>query len=62
MLFIIHELIFVAIKFVVQSARFADGYHRGLTGKQADWASQKYWGHHTLPEGIMEVLDEAQLL
>jgi hypothetical protein len=52
----------VAITFAVQSARFADGYHRCLTRKQAAWASKKYRGHHTLPEGIMEVLDEAQLL
>jgi len=34
---------------------------RGLTRKQADWASKKYWGHHTLPEGIMEDLYKAQL-
>jgi hypothetical protein len=33
---------FITIRFAVRSARFADGYHRGLTGKQAAWASKKY--------------------
>ena len=53
---------FVAIRFAVQSARFVDGYHRGLTRKQAAWASKKYRGHHTLPESVMEALDKAELL
>jgi len=30
----------VTFRFAVQSTRFADGYHRGLTGKQAVWASK----------------------
>jgi hypothetical protein len=33
-----------------------------LTGKQTAWAFKKYYGHHTLPKGIMEDLDNAQSL
>ena len=30
-----------------------DAYEKGLNGKQAAWASKKYWGHQVLPESIM---------
>ena len=52
----------MATRFAVQSARFADGYHRCLTRKPAAWASKKYRDHRTLPEGIIKYLDKAQLL
>ena len=31
-----------------------DAYEKGLDGKQAMWASKKYWGHQVLPEWILE--------
>jgi hypothetical protein len=41
------------------ATRFADSYYRCLTEKQA---ATKYQDHHTLPKGIIEDLDKAQLL
>ena len=35
------------------SLRFMDCYHKGLTGKQAEWANKRYNGHQMLPESIM---------
>ena len=52
----------MATRFAMRSARFADSYHRCLTGKQAAWASKKYRDHRTLPRGIIEDLYKAQLL
>ena len=49
----------MATRSAVQSARFADGYHRCLTRKPA---AKKYRDHRTLPEGIITYLDKAQLL
>jgi hypothetical protein len=39
-----------------------DAYSKGLTGKQAAWASKKYRGHRVLPDSLMEDLDDANLL
>jgi hypothetical protein len=36
-----------------------DAYRKGLSGKQAAWASKKYHGHHVLPESLMEDLEKA---
>jgi len=44
MLFI-HSLALVSLRFSTQSLWFMDAYQKGLTGGQAAWASQKYWGH-----------------
>ena len=38
-----------------------DAYKRGLTGKQAVWASKKYRGHRVLPNTILEELEQAGL-
>lgn len=35
-----------------------DAYRRGLSGKQAAWASKKYRGHRMLPNTILEELDQ----
>jgi hypothetical protein len=29
-----------------------DAYYRKLNGKQAAWASKKYWGHRVLPSDV----------
>ena len=36
-----------------------DAYRRGLDGRQAVWANQKYHGHRVLPTNIMEALEAA---
>ena len=36
-----------------------DAYHRGLSGKQAAWASKKYRGHRVLPNDILDALEAA---
>ena len=36
-----------------------DAYQKGLNGRQAAWAAKKYRGHRTLPDTILEELDEA---
>ncbi len=42
-----------SLRFAARSLRFMDGYRKGLNGKEAAWASEKYRGHRVLPEGIM---------
>ncbi|TFY63050.1 hypothetical protein EVJ58_g3469 [Rhodofomes roseus] len=46
-------------RFFVRSQRFMDAYRRGLSGKQAAWASKKYRGHRVLPHNILDELEEA---
>ena len=36
-----------------------DAYQKGLTGKQAAWASKKYRGHRVIPDSILCELDAA---
>ena len=36
-----------------------DAYRKGLTGKQAAWASKKYKGHRVLPNTILAELEKA---
>ena len=36
-----------------------DAYRRGLNGNQAAWASQKYRGHRTIPDSILNDLEKA---
>jgi hypothetical protein len=36
-----------------------DAYRKGLSGKQATWASKKYYGHRVLPESILQDLAKA---
>jgi hypothetical protein len=33
-----------------------DAYRKGLTSKQAAWASKKYCGHRVLPESLLQDL------
>ncbi|KIK93487.1 hypothetical protein PAXRUDRAFT_145031, partial [Paxillus rubicundulus Ve08.2h10] len=46
-------------RFAARSRRFVDAYSKGLTGKQAAWASKKYRGHRVLPDSLMEDMDKA---
>ncbi|KAF9219934.1 hypothetical protein BS17DRAFT_678789, partial [Gyrodon lividus] len=47
--------------FAVCSCRFMDAYSKGLTGKQAVWASKKYRGHWVLPDSLMEDMNKANI-
>jgi hypothetical protein len=44
-----------------RSRRFMDAYQKGLTGKQAVWASKKHRGHRVLPNSIFAELEKAGL-
>ncbi|KZT67640.1 hypothetical protein DAEQUDRAFT_672921, partial [Daedalea quercina L-15889] len=46
-------------RYFVRAQRFMDAYRRGLSGKQAAWASKKYCGHRMLPNGILDDLEKA---
>jgi hypothetical protein len=35
-----------------------DAYRKGLNGKQAAWASKRYRGHRTLPDSILDELED----
>ncbi|KAG2342774.1 hypothetical protein BDR05DRAFT_885766 [Suillus weaverae] len=48
-------------KYVRHSHRFMDTYKKGLTGKQAAWASKKYRGHRVLPYTILAEPEKAGL-
>ncbi|KAG1717925.1 hypothetical protein EDB19DRAFT_1064930 [Suillus lakei] len=48
-------------KYAHRSHRFMDTYKKGLTGKQAAWASKKYRGHRVLPYSILAELEKAGL-
>ena len=39
-----------------------DAYEKGLSGKQAAWASKKYRGHRVLPDTILNELEKANVL
>ena len=43
-------------RYANRSARFIDGYRKGLTGAEAAWANRKYHGHRTLPPDIPHIL------
>ncbi|KAJ8588420.1 hypothetical protein M405DRAFT_793093 [Rhizopogon salebrosus TDB-379] len=45
-------------RFSNRASRFLDGYQRGLNGKQATWANERYRGHRTLPDSILKELDD----
>jgi hypothetical protein len=48
-------------RFAARSRRFTDAYARGLNGRQAAWAAQRYRGHRVIPDSILEELDEANI-
>ncbi|KAI0054857.1 hypothetical protein BV25DRAFT_1816438 [Artomyces pyxidatus] len=45
-------------RFSTRTHRFEDAYRRGLSGKQAAWATKKYHGHRVLPDTILDQLEE----
>ncbi|THV01839.1 hypothetical protein K435DRAFT_654565 [Dendrothele bispora CBS 962.96] len=45
-------------RFARRSRRFMDGYHKGLDGKAAAWASKKYRGHRVLPDTILQMYND----
>ncbi|KAH9836462.1 uncharacterized protein C8Q71DRAFT_708123, partial [Rhodofomes roseus] len=49
-------------RFFVRSQRFMDAYRRGLSGKQAAWASKRYRGHRVLLQSILDELEEAGIV
>ena len=51
--------IYISFRFSIRSARFIDGYQKGLNGTQAAWAIRKYRGHRVLPEYIMKEFDDS---
>ena len=38
-----------------------DAYHKGLTGKEAAWATKIYKGHRVLPDSILTEFENAGL-
>ncbi|RPD79441.1 hypothetical protein L226DRAFT_543454 [Lentinus tigrinus ALCF2SS1-7] len=44
-----------------RSAQFADGYLKGLNGKQAAWAGKRYRGHRVMPTTLLRDLEQAKL-
>ncbi|KIJ52407.1 hypothetical protein M422DRAFT_156698 [Sphaerobolus stellatus SS14] len=45
-------------RFANRSARFIFAYQKGLNGTQATWVNKKYHGHRTIPESILELLED----
>ena len=43
-------------RFFTRALRFVDAYAKGLSGKQAAWATKKYRGHRVIPDTIFEEL------
>ncbi|KAG2079839.1 uncharacterized protein F5147DRAFT_591979 [Suillus discolor] len=50
-----------SFRYACRSHRFMDGYHKGLTGKQAAWATKIYKGYQVLPNSILAELENAGL-
>ncbi|KAK0470853.1 hypothetical protein IW261DRAFT_922655, partial [Armillaria novae-zelandiae] len=48
-------------RFATCSLRFMDAYQRGLNGAQAAWAAKKYRGHCTIPDTILQELEQANV-
>ena len=46
-------------RFATRAFRFMDAYRKGLNGKQAMWASNKYRGHRVLPSSMLVDLSDA---
>jgi len=44
-------------KFARKSWRYMDAYSRGLEGRTAEWAVNKYKLHRRLPENIERIMD-----
>ncbi|KIK75611.1 hypothetical protein PAXRUDRAFT_172308 [Paxillus rubicundulus Ve08.2h10] len=47
-------------RYATRSRCLIDAYQKGLDGKQAAWAANKYHGHRVLPESILQELDNTQ--
>ncbi|KAI0753002.1 hypothetical protein C8Q80DRAFT_1096597 [Daedaleopsis nitida] len=48
-------------RFYTRALRFADAYSKGLSGRQAAWATKKYHGHRVIPETVFEQLTQEGL-
>jgi len=48
-------------KYARRFRRFMNAYQKGLTGKQAIWATKKYRGHRVIPDSILAELEEAEI-
>jgi len=44
-------------KFARKSWRYMDAYDKGLEGKTAEWAVNKYKSHRRLPENVERLMD-----
>ncbi|KAG1785100.1 uncharacterized protein HD556DRAFT_1250449, partial [Suillus plorans] len=44
---------------VEQMRKFMNAYQKGLSGKQAAWATKKYCGHQVLPNSVLAELKTA---
>ena len=44
-------------KFARKSWRYIDAYNKGLEGRTAEWAINKYKLHRQLPENIERIID-----
>lgn len=51
----------LSCRFYTRSLRFADAYSKGLSGKQAAWATKKYHGHRVIPDTIFDELTRANV-
>ncbi|RPD65154.1 hypothetical protein L227DRAFT_583210 [Lentinus tigrinus ALCF2SS1-6] len=62
---VLHSLGSVSIenicRYYNRSAQFADGYLKGLNGKQAAWAGKRYRGHRVMPTTLLRDLEQAKL-
>jgi hypothetical protein len=59
MYYIFAQMFHLTRRYVRRSRGFMNAYQRGLTGKQAAWATKKYRGHRVLPDSILMELEEA---
>ncbi|KAG2064344.1 hypothetical protein BDR04DRAFT_1130802 [Suillus decipiens] len=48
-------------KYAQRSCRFMNAYQKGLSGKQAAWATKKYCGHRVLPNSVLAELEAARI-
>jgi hypothetical protein len=61
LLFLLDSSCLICYRFSTRAIRFMDAYRKGLTGKQAAWASKKYRGHRVLPESLLHDLAKSDM-
>uniref|UniRef100_U9T1L9 Uncharacterized protein n=2 Tax=Rhizophagus irregularis TaxID=588596 RepID=U9T1L9_RHIID len=61
-LMVLEVLISVSVttirKFARKSWKYMDAYNKGLEGRTAEWAVNKYKSHRRLPENIERIMDQ----